>query len=76
MKQIVKNFNNLIKKTILNAQNKTNKTIKKTKILFTPKYFNSLSFSKRKLNLLKYFFNKLFIKKLNLFKFFFNRLSI
>ena len=24
MKQIVKNFNNLIKKTILNAQNKTN----------------------------------------------------
>ena len=55
---------------------KTNKTIKKTKILFTPKYFNSLSFSKRKLNLLKYFFNKLFIKKLNLFKFFFNRLSI
>jgi hypothetical protein len=53
-----------------------NKTIKKTKIFFIPKYFNSLSFSKRKLNLFKYFFNKLFIKKLNLFKFFFIRLSI
>ena len=55
---------------------KKNQAIKKTKILFTPKYFNSSSFSKRKLNLLKYFFNKLFIKKLNLFKFFFIRLSI
>ena len=55
---------------------KINKAIIKTKILFTPKYFNSSSFSKRKLNLLKYFFNKLFIKKLNFFKFFFIRLSI
>ena len=43
---------------------KTNKTIKKTKILFTPKYFNSLSFSKRKLNLLKYFLKDKFFNKL------------